>query len=98
MPVTLSDEKLILYIYYIAPVGDRTHDLPHTVASNMIKVSHALNHSATAADKVHGYFAVICLYAFLLVLPLCSGYMLKVFLAPSYAVPWCMRMAIFETV
>ena len=26
--------------YYIAPVGDRTHDLPHTVASNMDKVSH----------------------------------------------------------
>ena len=35
--------------YYIAPVGDRTHDLPHTVASNMVKVSHALNHSATEA-------------------------------------------------
>ena len=35
--------------YYIAPVGDRTHDLPHTVASNMFKVSHALNHSATEA-------------------------------------------------
>ena len=34
--------------YYIAPVRDRTHDLPHTVASNMVKVSHALNHSATA--------------------------------------------------
>ena len=33
--------------YYIAPVRDRTHDLPHTVASNMVKVSHALNHSAT---------------------------------------------------
>ena len=31
--------------YYIAPVGDRTHDLPHTVASNMVKMSHALNHS-----------------------------------------------------
>ena len=30
--------------YYIAPVGDRTHDLPHTVASNMVKVSHALHH------------------------------------------------------
>ena len=29
--------------YYIAPVGDWTHDLPHTVASNMVKVSHALN-------------------------------------------------------
>ena len=39
--------------YYIAPVGDRTHDLPHchTVASNMVNVSHALNHSATAAVK-----------------------------------------------
>ena len=35
--------------YYIAPVRDWTHDLPHTVASNMVKVSHALNHSATAA-------------------------------------------------
>ena len=35
--------------YYIAPVGDRTHDLPHTAASNMVKVSHALNHSATEA-------------------------------------------------
>ena len=35
--------------YYFAPVGDRTHDLPHTVASNMVKVSHALNHSATEA-------------------------------------------------
>ena len=34
---------------YIAPVRDRTHDLPHTVASNMVKVFHALNHSATAA-------------------------------------------------
>ena len=35
--------------YYIALVGDRTHDLTHTVASNMGKMSHALNHSATAA-------------------------------------------------
>ena len=35
--------------YYIAPVGDRTHDLLHTVASNMVKVSYALTHSATAA-------------------------------------------------
>ena len=34
---------------YKAPVGDRTHDLPHTVASNMVKVSHALNHASTAA-------------------------------------------------
>ena len=38
--------------YYIAPVGDRTHDLPHTVASNMVKVSHALNHSATEAVHI----------------------------------------------
>ena len=38
--------------YYIAPVGDWTHDLPHTVASNMVKVSHALNHSATEAVLV----------------------------------------------
>ena len=35
--------------YYTAPAGDRTHDLPHTVASNMVKVSHALNHSAMEA-------------------------------------------------
>ena len=35
--------------YYIAPVGDWTHDLPHTVASNMVKVSHTLSHSATEA-------------------------------------------------
>ena len=41
-----SDEKLIPIL---TPVGDRTHDLPHTVASNMVKVSHALNHSATEA-------------------------------------------------
>ena len=34
--------------YYIAPVGVRTHDLPHTVASNMVKMSYALTHSATA--------------------------------------------------
>ena len=40
--------------YYIAPVGDRTHDLPHTVASNMVKVSHALNHSATEARSREG--------------------------------------------
>ena len=35
--------------YYIAPAGDRTHDLPHTVASNTGKVSHALNHSVKEA-------------------------------------------------
>ena len=43
-----QDEKLIL-LY--CPVGDWTHDLPHTVASNMVKVSHALNHSATEASS-----------------------------------------------
>ena len=35
--------------YYIVPIGDWTHDLPHTLASNMVNVSHALNHSATKA-------------------------------------------------
>ena len=35
--------------YYIAPFGVRTHDIPHTVASNMGKVSYALTYSATAA-------------------------------------------------
>ena len=45
MPVTWMKNSS----YYIAPAGDRTHDLPHTVASNMGKVSHALTHSATAA-------------------------------------------------
>ena len=43
--------------YYIAPVGDRTHDLPHTVRPNMVKVSHALTHSATAA--VNAFFLKI---------------------------------------
>ena len=38
--------------YYIAPVGDWTHDLPHTVASNMVNVSHALNHSATSTGDL----------------------------------------------
>ena len=33
--------------YYIAPVGVRTHDLPHSAPSNVVKVSHAFNHSAT---------------------------------------------------
>ena len=33
----------------IAPVGVRTHDLPHAVASNMVKVSYAPNHSATGS-------------------------------------------------
>ena len=40
--------------YYIAPVGDWTHDLPHTVASNMVKVSHVLKHSATEAEEMFG--------------------------------------------
>ena len=43
MPVTWSDEKLIL-LY--CPVGVLTHDLRHTVASN-----YALTNSATAAVK-----------------------------------------------
>ena len=30
--------------YYIAQVGVRTHDLPHSAASNMVKVPHAPNH------------------------------------------------------
>ena len=37
------------YYNIIPPVGDWTRDLPHTVASNMVKVSHAINHSATEA-------------------------------------------------
>ena len=37
--------------YYIAKGGDRTHDLPHNVASNMVKVSHARNHSATVKPQ-----------------------------------------------
>ena len=44
--------------YYIAPVGDRTHDLPHTVASNMVKVSHALTNSATAAINNYFYYVI----------------------------------------
>ena len=39
--------------YYIAPVGVRTHGLPHTVASNMVKVSHASSHSAAAYLQAH---------------------------------------------
>ena len=38
MPVAWSDENSS---YYIAPVGVRTHDLPHTAASNMDKVFEA---------------------------------------------------------
>ena len=45
--------------YYIAPVGDWTHDLPHTVASNMVNMSHALNHSAMNAVRHKGSTSVI---------------------------------------
>ena len=38
-----------LTVAHIAPVGVRTHDLPHTVASNMGKSVLRPNHSATAA-------------------------------------------------
>ena len=43
--------------YYIAPVGDRTHDLPHTVASNMVKVSHkmAADKETIGLSRVHMY-------------------------------------------
>ena len=54
MPVTWSDEKLIL-LY--CPGRVRTNDLPHTVASNMGNVSYALTHSATAA--VSGPYSTI---------------------------------------
>ena len=54
--------------YYIAPVGDRTHDLPQAVASNMVKVSHALNHSAMVwptiqlhGRQIHDYVVSITL-------------------------------------
>ena len=39
--------------YYIAPVGDRTHDLPHTVASNMVKVSLAFFGHGSGLRIVH---------------------------------------------
>ena len=48
--------------YYISPVGDRTHDLPHTVASNMVKVAHALNHSATEAVIYFGHVSKLMQY------------------------------------
>ena len=41
--------------YYIARVGVQTHDLPHTVASNMGNMSYALTHSATAAVTERAY-------------------------------------------
>ena len=45
--------------YYIAPVGDRTHDLPHTVASNMVKVPlttrpHANTHGCIISSALPG--------------------------------------------
>ena len=40
--------------YFIAPVGDRTHDLPNTVASNMVKVSHAPNSATEAVQPDSG--------------------------------------------
>ena len=52
VPVTWSDEKFIL-LYCPGRVGVRTHDLPHTVASNMGKVYYALTHSATATVYVY---------------------------------------------
>ena len=41
--------------YYIALVGDRTHKLPHTVASNMVNGSHDLNHSAAVTGISVGW-------------------------------------------
>ena len=55
LPVTCSDENLIL-LY--CSVGDWTHDLPPTVDSNMVKVSHALNHSATEAVGLYNLLAI----------------------------------------
>ena len=51
IPGTFFDGNMVVSagMAHIALVGDRTHDLPHTVASNMVKVYHALTHSATAA-------------------------------------------------
>ena len=36
--------------YYIAPVGDWTHDLQHTVASNMVKLGHYVLHTRTLSQ------------------------------------------------
>ena len=46
-----QDEKLILLYFPGRGLNSR---LPHTVASNMVRVSHALNHSAkgTRAHKI----------------------------------------------
>ena len=46
MPVTWSDEKLII-LYW-----DRTHDLPHAVVSQHDQGVPRSNHSATAAVKL----------------------------------------------
>ena len=43
--------------YYIAPAGDRTHYLPHTVASNMGKVSHALRGRSQLSTFMKAYRA-----------------------------------------
>ena len=49
MPVTWPDEKLILL--YCPGRGSNTRPSARR-GVNMMKVSHALNHSATAADRV----------------------------------------------
>ena len=41
---------------YNAPVGDWTHDLPHTVASNIVKVSHSATEAVTLRPLT------ICIY------------------------------------
>ena len=38
--------------YYISPVGDRTHNLPHTVTLNMVNMFHGLNQPATAVISI----------------------------------------------
>ena len=58
--------------YYIAPAGVRTHDLPHAVASNMGKVSHALTHSATAAVENHTFFCR-CIFGHILSIGVAGG-------------------------
>ena len=61
-----SPGRMINSSYYIAPAGDRTHDLPHTVASNMVKVSYAPNHSVKAAV----YNVCTYNYVMLIIMPL----------------------------
>ena len=42
--------------YYISPAGDRTHDLPQTIASNIVKGPTALTASvAVRGESVHEY-------------------------------------------